>query len=226
MIMLKVITVSIMNDNVMTPHQIKAARALIDWSQSNLGEKTGLSQAAIANLETGKHRPNGATETVIRKAFEEAGIEFIDGGVRLRPDGMEIIEGADFAARMPDIYFETLLRHNAEEVLINGVDYQVIDADTRIAIEQNIKRLQASGKRQRLLVQEGTRAKDVIGPPEWHRALPKALFSGVAPLFIFHHSCAFMLFSKQQVIIIRNADLAAQQKRQFEVLWDMALSLT
>lgn len=204
---------------IITPNLIRAARALIDWSQSDLGRESGLSQAAIANIETAKHRPNDSTMGGILTAFDRAGIEFLDGGVRLRPDGMEIIEGDDFTARMPAIYLETLLHTGAEEVLISGVDFGIVDEATRQAVQKNIDGLIAAGKRQRILVQEGTKARDVLGPAEWHRTIPKDLFSASAPCFIYHNTFAMMLFDKKQVIIIRNANLADYQRRQFEHLW-------
>ena len=204
-----------------TPHQIRAARALLDWSQNDLGAHTGLSQAAIANIETGKHRPNEGTLSAILKAFTLGGIEFIDGGVRVRPDSLEVIEGHDFAARMPAIYFETMLRYNADEVLINGVDFSIVDDKTRAEVRTNIERIQSAGKRQRILVEEGTKAKDIIGPPEWHRAIPSDIFSASTPSFIYHDCFAMMLIDKEQIIVIRNGNLAEHQRRQFEYLWDM-----
>jgi transcriptional regulator with XRE-family HTH domain len=206
---------------IITPNQIRAARALLDWSQNDLGQRTGLSQAAIANIETAKHRPNDSTQAALTKAFSQAGIEFIDGGVRLRPDGMEILEGADITARMPTLYFEEMLRSGAEEIMINGVDFSLLDQDTRSAVEANIKRLIAEGKRQRVLVREGTNAADIIGPHEWHRAIPAPLFSALTPSFIYHNCFAVMLVEKQQVIILRNGNLAEHQARQFNYLWDM-----
>lgn len=208
-----------------SPQQIKAARALLEWSQTDLGEKTGLSQAAIANIETARHRPNDTTLDSLLTAFDQAGIEFIDGGVRLRPDSLEIIEGEDIAARMPDIYFETLLHSGAEEVMINGVDFSIMDKTTGQVVLSNIERLKAAGKRQRVLVREGTPVRDILGPLSWHRALPAHLFSAVTPSLVYHNCFAIMLFDKKQVMIIRNGNLAEYQKRQFDFLWDSARPL-
>jgi DNA-binding XRE family transcriptional regulator len=210
---------------MMTPNQIRAARALLDWSQNDLGQRTGLSQAAIANIETAKHRPNESTHAAIMKAFSMAGIDFIDGGVRLRPEGMEIIEGPDITARMPTIYFEEMLRTGAEEVLINGVDFSILDESTRESVDANIKRLIAEEKRQRVLVCEGTTEKDIIGPADWYRAIPAQLFSALTPSFIYHTCFAVMLVEKQQVIILRNGNLAEYQTRQFEHLWAIGSEL-
>lgn len=208
-----------------TPNQIRAARALLDWSQNDLGERTGLSQAAIANIETAKHRPNDSTQAAMDHAFSMAGIEFIDGGVRMRPDGMEVVEGPDIAARMPAIYFETMLRYDVAEVLINGVDFTVMNDDTRNAVQTNIDRLIAAGKRQRILVRAGTRQRDIVGPVEWYRAIPADIFSASTPSFIYHNCFAVMMLEKEQLIIIRNGNLAEHQARQFDYLWAMGQAL-
>ncbi|WP_457646428.1 helix-turn-helix transcriptional regulator [Profundibacter sp.] len=71
--------------------QVKAARALLDWSQRDLAEASGVSYPTIARLETADGPVGGRAETAaaIRAALETAGIEFIaenggGPGVRLR----------------------------------------------------------------------------------------------------------------------------------------------
>jgi transcriptional regulator with XRE-family HTH domain len=76
---------------LLTTRQIKAARALLGWSQGDLAQHSSISEPTIARLESvDGHiagRPNTAEK--IRAALEKAGIEFIDEngggrGVRLR----------------------------------------------------------------------------------------------------------------------------------------------
>lgn len=74
----------------MTSGQLRAARALLDWSQTTLADKAGLSVETIKRLERMKG-PLEATKVstleAIGKAFEKAGVEFTNGdgaGVRLR----------------------------------------------------------------------------------------------------------------------------------------------
>lgn len=70
--------------------QVKAARALLGWSQNDLVEASGVSYATVARLETGDGplRGRGQTVAAIRAALESGGIEFIPengggAGVRL-----------------------------------------------------------------------------------------------------------------------------------------------
>jgi predicted transcriptional regulator len=71
--------------------QIKAARALLDWSQEDLASSAGISIPTIKRLEAQDGLLGGRSETgnKIRVALEQGGVEFIDengggAGVRLR----------------------------------------------------------------------------------------------------------------------------------------------
>jgi predicted transcriptional regulator len=77
--------------NADTIRQVKAARALLGWSQSDLARHSGISEPTIARLESTEGELGGRGETVrkIRAALEANGIEFIDEngtgeGVRFR----------------------------------------------------------------------------------------------------------------------------------------------
>ena len=60
--------------NPITPEQIRAARALLDWSQMNLATAARLSQATI-DLAERIGASDGAL-LLIRATLEEAGVEF------------------------------------------------------------------------------------------------------------------------------------------------------
>jgi predicted transcriptional regulator len=71
--------------------QIKAARALVAWSQSDLSATSGVSEPTIARLESEDGELGGRAETgkKLIAALEKAGVEFIaenggGPGVRLR----------------------------------------------------------------------------------------------------------------------------------------------
>src|SRR5262245_56245021 len=76
---------------MITTRQIKAARALLGWSQADLARHSAISEPTIARLESTDGELGGREETAgrIRAAIENAGIDFIDEngggyGVRLR----------------------------------------------------------------------------------------------------------------------------------------------
>ncbi len=76
---------------MITTRQVKAARALLGWSQGDLAKRSGISEPTIARLESAEGELGGREDTggKIKKAIVNAGIEFIDengggAGVRLR----------------------------------------------------------------------------------------------------------------------------------------------
>ena len=76
---------------MVTIRQVKAARALLGWSQSDLAHHSSVSEPTIARLESAEGDMAGRANTIekIRTAIEKADIEFIDEngggpGVRLR----------------------------------------------------------------------------------------------------------------------------------------------
>jgi transcriptional regulator with XRE-family HTH domain len=74
---------------MITAAQCRAARGLLDWSQQDLAAKAGVGIVTVRQLEGGAHEPRRATLDVVRRAFESAGVEFIDEngggpGARLR----------------------------------------------------------------------------------------------------------------------------------------------
>jgi len=75
--------------DMITPRQIRAARALLGWSQQQLADKAIVSLNALARLEKGNVDSRVSTVAAIQKALAKAGVEFLSPdvkgeGVRLR----------------------------------------------------------------------------------------------------------------------------------------------
>ncbi|HEY0440114.1 MAG TPA: helix-turn-helix transcriptional regulator [Xanthobacteraceae bacterium] len=62
--------------------QIRAARAVLNWSQTELAARTSLTQHTICRLEQGGASMRAATAAAISTAFAQAGIQIED-----TPDG-------------------------------------------------------------------------------------------------------------------------------------------
>ena len=77
--------------SVITAAQLRAARAIIGWSQPELAERSGVGIATIRRMEGARGLPKTTAEIVwkVQKSLEDAGVVFIDEngggpGVRLR----------------------------------------------------------------------------------------------------------------------------------------------
>ena len=76
---------------LVTTRQIKAARALLAWSQADLARHSGVSEPTVARLESTDGELGGRERTAekMQKTLEAAGVEFISengggAGVRLK----------------------------------------------------------------------------------------------------------------------------------------------
>jgi transcriptional regulator with XRE-family HTH domain len=73
---------------MITASQCRAARGLIGWTQYDLAKRAGIGIVTVHQLEAGVSQPRRATLEVVQRAFEQAGVAFIDengvGGVGVR----------------------------------------------------------------------------------------------------------------------------------------------
>jgi predicted transcriptional regulator len=71
--------------------QIRAARALLGWTQGDLADNAGLSEISVKNIERGVAAPKTSTMAALITAIEKAGVEFTNGGqpgVRMKAKAM------------------------------------------------------------------------------------------------------------------------------------------
>jgi transcriptional regulator with XRE-family HTH domain len=87
---------------MLTPAQLRAARALLGWSREQLAAKSGVGSETVKNFELRGSDPKLGTVQKWRRALEAAGVVFLDGdehrgpGVRIK---VSPAERADRAAR-------------------------------------------------------------------------------------------------------------------------------
>jgi hypothetical protein len=81
---------------MVTPAQLRAARGLLNWSVSELSEKTGLAMNTVRKAEDVRayKSVNKANSQLLRSTLEAEGVAFIDAdalgvGVRLRDPQFE-----------------------------------------------------------------------------------------------------------------------------------------
>ncbi len=201
--------------------QIKAARALLDWTQDDLANASGLSKPSINILERRISNPKQATMTAIQRALEDAGVEFTDGpGVKLRSSVLkaEIFEGEDSLIRLLHDIFDTL-NGTENELMIAGVaekNYKEQGGKTLELIEKRIKHR----IRTKLISCEGD--KSFIEPINHYRWAPEALFPRT-PYYVYDNKYAILLWGPpKKIVLIENSEIAAAMHEQFLALWNMS----
>ena len=77
-----------------SPSQIRAARAMLDWSRDDLAAASGLTAEGLFKIERGMTKPLKSTDDKIVRAFVSQGIVFTDDdGVRRHSGDVRIYKG-------------------------------------------------------------------------------------------------------------------------------------
>lgn len=203
--------------------QIRAARALLDWSQSDLADHAGLSQTGIARIENGTNQPNSRTLEKILGAFENADIEFIDDtGVRKKSGEVKTLRGVEgLKTFMNEIYHYAcntggeFCLHNADPDNWHkwlGQDWFNMHAERMADIGDKISFKITCGEGMTTLISSSFAE---------YRWFPKDKFSDQS-IYAFGDVLAFVTFGNDQVLvnILRNKDFADGFKVLFNVAWD------
>jgi len=207
-----------------TTAQMRGARGLLNWNQSELSKRTGISTTSIGNIEAGNTQARESTLKVIKQAFENAGIEFIGTeGMRLRNDNIYSIEGDDALDQLlDDIY--SVLSSSGGEVLGFGVEEKTdITPTEHKKITDYLNKLRAANISERLIIREGD--INILAPEKYYKSIPKEYFSP-HPFYIYGDKIALINWGTPTKIFIINSPLfSGTFTKAFNFLWDNAQSL-
>ncbi|MCF8495637.1 MAG: helix-turn-helix transcriptional regulator [Alphaproteobacteria bacterium] len=213
---------------MLTIEQIRAARALLDWSQSDLADQAGLSQTGIARIENGSNQPNSKTLKKIEAAFEDASIEFLGTtGVMKKTGEIKTYHGEEgFRFFLDDVY-KTVVKYGTKEqpveVFLSNVVHdnwvKWMGAEKWNAHAERMKE-KKDVMDVRIIVEEG----------DWHfpaqayskyKWFPKKLFSDQS-LYSYHNKLAFLNFSDDEVriMIMHQPEFANGFRTLFKIAWE------
>lgn len=206
---------------LISSEQVRAARALLKWSQADLAAYSGVSVPAIANIEVDKQQANTTTQEKLAKAFIKAGIDLIDGGVRRTKSLVRILQGEDANARFIDELYETM-KDSGGEVLISGLiePDPTKDKKTYDLVKAHIAKLQDAGINERILIREGD--KNIIAPADWYRAMPKEYFAPFTYQMYGNRLGIIDWGPPQEVIVIESERVLASFRHLFNFAWQHA----
>ncbi len=210
---------------VITVTQLKAARALLGWTQLDLATQSGMSLAAINKLEREAVTPRRHTLDILQQTLEQAGVEFIEGpGVRLTDSLLKIrvLNGHQAIIQLLNDVFETMRRLPAPRpnVLISGVDEAKWNAYNEEVVALQQIRTAEYGIRHRVLICEGdTNFLPNLDVAQIYRWVSRDLFTQM-PYYVYHDKYALVLWGPPiKVMIIQSRLIAETYRRQFEINW-------
>ena len=205
---------------------MKAARALLDWSQEDLASASGVSIATIRKLEIGFVSPRSKTMLSVRRAFEDAGLEFIEpDGVRRRPEDVLVYQGSEGLMAFFDDVYETMKKKGGLIVTLYDSEKPFSKVLGNIDNRTHLERMEKirEGIDFRCILKEPANAYDCASYCAY-RHLSKHYVNSV-PFYVYDDKFASILFDADpspKVIVIRSAQMAEAYRQQFLSMWDKA----
>jgi len=193
--------------------QVRAGRALLDWSQKELAERAGVSEPSVTNFEKEKSTPNQATIDKIFSAFGLAGVAFIDRGVFLKEDTVTTIDGDDWYLRLLDDVYYSLMDKKDGELLL-------ICADDRMSppeVNNRYRKIRNAGIKMRQLVEDGNTY--LMGPLKEYRYVPKEHYTNYVCL-VYGNKVAVCTDHNSKAVVFNDAMLSAMWSNIFNIMWD------
>lgn len=203
--------------------QIRAARALLEWSQQDLAKAAGLATSSVKNIENDSTAHRRASIQLIENTFDDVGIEFTTGsGVRLRNDILALHAGRNATATLLDTLYQSAHASADREICIFGFDEALAqDLDGKDSRRNHVARLQTAGISERILLAQGNRA--FLNAPDCYRWLPTSYFNKSTPIFIAGDRIAIHFGTlKRKAITIHLRSLAQHMRQLFNFVWDHA----
>lgn len=206
--------------------QIRAARALLDMSQDDLAEAAGLTPQAIRKIEGGDVQPREGTIADITRVFNERGLEFTENtGVRMKPTGIEVLEGTRGFSEFYDIIYAHVSRYGGE-LCVSGVDECLFSKYHLTAKDHAVRMADLRKKRNdinmRILIQEGD-YNFVASSYATYKWQEKENFSPT-PFYVFGDYLALISFAHDPsplVILIKSAAFSEAYRQSFNITWKL-----
>jgi transcriptional regulator with XRE-family HTH domain len=204
--------------------QMRAARALLNWKQSDLARESGVSLASINNIEREISSPRLDTMVAIEMAMYKAGIEFLgQDGLRKHKEAFAIkeLQGKDFIKEWMDD-FTSCMTGPEDMLLVCGLDEREFPKhapDQLLRFDEHHKK---TGFQERIMIKEGDNF--LTGAPECYRWISHELI-GAVPYLVYKDRYVIAMYEAKRIIIIRNQSIADNFRKQFEFLWQLGKKL-
>jgi len=207
---------------MLSRYQIAAARALLDWTQEDLSNVSGVSKDMISKIEAGKSAGSLKTIQTIRSSLDNAGIDLLENdGVARKSGGVHVLRGrSGFLDFIMDVY-ETM--KNGGEIFVSNVDeddflkWEGDEAEAHMARMASIQNLKC-----RFLIEEGD-TNIVASHYAKYKQVPKEHF-GDLPLYIYGSKTALIVFDEDdvEVFVINHTAITFYFRSRFLEMWKQA----
>lgn len=205
-----------------TTAQIRGARGILNWSQQDLAQRTGISATSIGSIENGQTTPRSSTLETIRHTLERNGIEFLGlDGVRVQSEAIKTYSGALGFRDFMDHLYETAKSYGGDIVLFNAKPenwYKWLGEEFFVA---HSKRMQDLGDKISFKITSKAGESLFISKSfAQYRWFPEELFNERS-LYAYGDYLGFVNFDENDVsvVVLKQADFANAFRVLFNIAW-------
>ncbi len=212
---------------MITPDQIRAARALKGWSQTELANRANVAVPSIANIELGKQKPSAQLLDKIYEAFLLGGVEFTPNeGVQKRVNGVVTFRGRSGFLEFVDDVDVTARMHNGAEFLVCNVDeVQFMKWQSQDVLDDHAQNILDAGVKYKIIIKAGDSYMPASSYAEYRWADEGQFYS--VPLYIYGDKVGFIAFEDDDVnvFVVQNQTLSDLCRKQFNEMWVRAVGV-
>ncbi len=202
--------------------QIRGARGILNWSQQDLSQRTGISATSIGSIENGLTTPRASTLETIRSTFERNGIEFLGlEGVRIQNNYIQTLTGQTGFRQFMDDLYETARTVGGEIVLFNANPVNWHKWLGEEWFNNHSKRMRELGDKITVRITSKMGEHNFISRDfAQYRWFPDDLLTDRA-LYAYGDNLAFVNFEDNEVsvIVLKQADFANVFRVLFNIAW-------
>lgn len=207
---------------MITPTQMRAARAMIDVSQGYVAEHLGIAANTLSKIESGQSDVSMSRMSEIQRFYEREGIAFVEGeGVKWNSSPIIKYEGQiGIREFFDDVY--KVSSNGCEINLFNGVPALLVKWLGTDFYKMHAERMsEIQDKFDAKIIVEDTETNLIAGGFAEYRGFPQKMFSDKT-IYIYGSKVGFFTFTDDNVSIraFENAELSASMKVLFEIAWD------
>lgn len=210
-----------------TIEQIKAARALLKWTQKELAEHAGLHDDQVHSFEAGRTRSLDVLEA-IHKTFLKHGLAFIDDGVVRRKYEIRSLHGQQGFWDFYDDIYETMRDHGGD-IFVHNVDESLfVKWLTQPFWKKHSARMKKLRKfDQKIIIREGDTNFVADFESTQYRWASARDFTPT-PFYLYGPKLAMIVFAENtvDVFIIDQPDITKSYRDLFMIAWERAKPVT
>lgn len=199
---------------MITPERCRGARAILDWTRSDLSQASKVKEGTIKAFETGISSPTTDTIGALLNAFEISGIVFTEDGLKqIKTARIELTGDNWYLDGLDDVYQS--LKANPGEFLLMYAD----DALSPPEVNDKIREIRSlDGVSMRQLIEEGNRY--LLGETSEYRYVSKEHFQNNV-ILLYADKVLLCVSGNDEGLILKEPDLNETLKGTFDNLWNI-----